>query len=129
MLLLAVLSLASGWVATLHPSAAQAEDPPDYVGDADPGDPERIERGRILFGRGCGNDFCHGLNGEGHPVLKDARKINDSIWHYNDGSYAGVLRIVMEGLPASPMEPWAAKWGIEKVRDVAAYVLTLSKDK
>lgn len=103
--------------------------PEDWAGDAGPSDSERIERGRILFGRGCGNDFCHGLNGEGHPVLSDARKLNDGVWKYSDGSYAGIIRVVMEGLPGSPMEPWAGRWGIEKVRDVAAFVLTLSEAK
>jgi hypothetical protein len=55
--------------------------------------------------------------------------LNDDVWLHCDGSYAGVIKIIKDGIEGTPMARWEGRLGMERVRMVAAYVLSLSKKK
>ena len=87
---------------------------------------DRIYHGQV-GGAPCAG--CHGANATGSPLGPDltARK-----WLWSDGSYAGILKTIQEGVPnpkeyRSPMPPMG---GAQLTRDqlaaVAAYVWALS---
>jgi mono/diheme cytochrome c family protein len=115
----------------LSPRPSFADDPEsELTGGLDPADPELITAGRALYTVHCDNEFCHGPRGGGNFMgTPNAQKLMDKVWFYGDGSYAGVIKVIVEGIPASPMEPWGTKLGMDKVRAVAAFVLSLSADK
>ena len=94
-------------------------------------DPALIAEGRIIFSqRNCDNEFCHGANGNGNMMgIPKGTKLSDSAWFYSDGSYGGIMKVISEGIPSSPMEPWGTRLGDDKLKRVAAYVKSLSKDK
>ena len=87
---------------------------------------ERIYRGEV-GGAACAG--CHGANATGSPLgpgLKSGK------WLWSDGSYAGILKTIREGVP-SPKEyrsPMPAKGGAEltsgQLATVTAYVWALS---
>jgi mono/diheme cytochrome c family protein len=93
---------------------------------APPTDPETLTAGTIIYAQICGTEFCHGPRGEGHFLISDYRKLTDDKWGYSGGTYEGIIQVVSNGLPGSPMEPWLGRLGEEKVRQVAAYVMSLS---
>lgn len=93
--------------------------------------PDLIAAGKVVFDqRNCNNEFCHGPNGGGNMMgLPPGTKLSDTKWVHNDGSYAGIMKVISEGVANSPMEPWGTRLGDEKLRAVAAYVKSLSKGK
>jgi mono/diheme cytochrome c family protein len=121
-LLAAILAL------PLLPAAALAEDPAQ---DMSWDNAELITAGKVVFDqRNCNNEFCHGPGGSGNMMgIPPGVKLTDTKWFYSDGSYAGIMKVIAEGIPSSPMEPWGTRLGEEKLRQVAAYVKSLSKGK
>ena len=109
---------------------ASADDTEALTGGTSPDDEAAITEGRRLFTMSCGTEFCHGPNGTGKMFgSANATKLNDDKWYYSDGSYASLIRIIKEGLPGSPMEPWEGRLGMERIRHAAAYILTLKQPK
>lgn len=96
---------------------------------APPTDAETLTAGKVIYGQICGTEFCHGPRGEGHFLIVDNRRLTDGKWGYSGGTYEGIIHVISNGLPGSPMEPWLGRLGEEKVRQVAAYVMTLSAAK
>lgn len=72
---------------------------------------------------------CHGANGTGTPLGPDLTKQN---WMWSDGSLAGVLKVIAEGVPKpkqyrSPMPPMGgAQLSSAQASALASYVWALS---
>ncbi len=90
---------------------------------------EMVASGQQLYGGAAFCFTCHGPTGDGTPL---APSLNDGDWLHIDGSYPEILRIVHEGVPQPAQYPAAmppmggAQLTEEQMRDVAAYVYTLS---
>jgi cytochrome c oxidase cbb3-type subunit 3 len=109
---------------------ASADDTAALTGGTSPDDESSIAEGKRLFTLSCATEFCHGPNGTGKMFgAANATKLNDDKWYYSDGSYASVIRTIKDGLPGSPMEPWEGRMGMERIRNLAAYILTLKSTK
>ena len=92
---------------------------------------EMVAEGETLFGTTGLCFSCHGPTGEGVPQL--GPDLTDDEWLNTDGTYAGIIDVVMNGV-AEPVEaaaPMVARGGSaitdDQVRAVAAYVYTLSR--
>jgi glucose/arabinose dehydrogenase/mono/diheme cytochrome c family protein len=87
--------------------------------------------GRIYHGRvgGATCTGCHGENGEGSPL---GPKLTAHKWLWSDGSYAGIMKTIREGVPhpkeyRSPMPPMGgAQLTAGQLKALAAYVWALS---
>jgi cytochrome c oxidase cbb3-type subunit 3 len=97
--------------AVLWPTAAAGQEVPVT--------PEMIARGQKLYATNCAG--CHGKNLEGGigPNLKD------EVWIHG-GAPEQVRKTITEGVPAKGMLTWGPILGPEKIREVAAYVLSQS---
>jgi mono/diheme cytochrome c family protein len=125
--ILAVLGIS--WPAGVVPPA-RAADAEALTGGTSAEDPAAIEEGKRLFTLSCSNEFCHGPGGVGKMFgPPNAQKLTDDKWYYADGTYPEVIRIIKEGIVGSPMEPWEGRLGMERIRQVAAYVISLSRKK
>jgi cytochrome c oxidase cbb3-type subunit 3 len=82
--------------------------------------PADVAAGEGIFKANC--VACHGMDGTGGigPNLTDAEWIHG-------GTYAEVTHTVSNGVVEKGMIPWGPILGEEKVAQVSAYVLTLSK--
>jgi glucose/arabinose dehydrogenase/mono/diheme cytochrome c family protein len=86
---------------------------------------------RIYHGQvgGASCTGCHGANGTGSPLGPDLTKKE---WMWSDGSFAGILKVVNEGVPQpkkfrSPMPPrGGAQLSDTQASALAAYVWGLS---
>jgi glucose/arabinose dehydrogenase/mono/diheme cytochrome c family protein len=87
---------------------------------------DRIYHGQV-GGATCTG--CHGENGEGSPL---GPKLSVHKWLWSDGSYAGILKTIKEGVPRpknyrSPMPPMGgAQLTPDDLAALAAYVWALS---
>jgi glucose/arabinose dehydrogenase/mono/diheme cytochrome c family protein len=87
---------------------------------------DRIYHGQV-GGAPCGG--CHGANATGSPL---GPGLTSGKWLWSDGSYAGILKTIREGVPdpkeyRSPMPPiGGAELTSDQVASVAAYVWALS---
>lgn len=87
--------------------------------------------GRIYHGQvgGATCTGCHGENGEGSPL---GPKLTAHKWLWSDGSYAGIMKTIREGVPhpkeyRSPMPPMGgAQLTPDDLKALAAYVWALS---
>lgn len=85
------------------------------------GDEEAIKVGQRLFLQNCAQ--CHGSDARGTTGFPD---LTDKDWLYG-GKPADIKHSIMEGRIANGMMAWkAALGGDQGVKDMAAYVLTLS---
>jgi cytochrome c oxidase cbb3-type subunit 3 len=76
--------------------------------------------GATVFAENCAS--CHGEKGEGNQDL-GAPQLNDAIWLYGDSPEAITAQV---NAPRHGMMPgWKAKLGDAKVKQLAAYVLSL----
>jgi len=82
--------------------------------------PEDIEAGKGIFMTNC--IACHGPEGLGGI----GPNLTDSEWIHG-GTYAEVTNTVSVGVVEKGMIPWGPVLGEEKVAQVSAYVLSLSK--
>lgn len=92
--------------------------------------PEMVASGETIF-TGAGICYtCHLPGGVGGPLAPD---LTDDEWINTDGSYEGIVEIVINGVPEPLEHPglMLPKGGTsisdEEVRAVAAYVWTLSR--
>jgi glucose/arabinose dehydrogenase/mono/diheme cytochrome c family protein len=87
---------------------------------------DRIYHGQV-GGASCAG--CHGANATGSPL---GPNLTSKKWLWSDGSYAGILRTIREGVPQpkeyrSPMPPMGgAQLTPDQLNAVAAYVWALS---
>jgi glucose/arabinose dehydrogenase/mono/diheme cytochrome c family protein len=87
---------------------------------------DRIYHGQI-GGAPCAG--CHGANATGSPL---GPNLTSGKWLWSDGSYAGILKTIREGVPSpkeyrSPMPPMGgAELTSDQLAAVAAYVWALS---
>lgn len=91
--------------------------------------PEMVAAGETIF-TGQGICYtCHMNGGVGGPLAPD---LTDDQWLNSDGSYEGIVQTVTNGVPEPKEHPglMLPKGGSniteEQVREVAAYVWTLS---
>jgi mono/diheme cytochrome c family protein len=91
---------------------------------------EMVAAGEQVYA-GAGNCFaCHAADGSGTPL---APGINDSQWLHIDGSFDELVAIIDVGVPVPAQYPAAmpprggAQLTDEQVRQVAAYVYTISR--
>ncbi len=91
---------------------------------------EMVNQGKEIYS-GAGLCYtCHGAMGEGVPNL--GADLTDDEWLHSDGSFEGIVTIVIDGVDTSasstgtPMPPKGGS-GItdDQSRAVSAYVLTL----
>ncbi len=117
--------------------------PPDTTaGEATPAEPapqvalpegvtqQMVTAGEQVF-TGAGNCFtCHGQGGAGTPL---APVLNDSEWLHIDGALEAIEGIVRAGVPQPAQFPAAmppmggAQLSDDQIRDVAAYVFSISR--
>jgi mono/diheme cytochrome c family protein len=89
-----------------------------------------VASGQTIFGGGGMCFACHGANGAGGPL---APALNDSEWLHIEGGYDEIVALINEGVPtpvqfAAAMPPrGGAPITDEQVRDVAAYVYSISR--
>src|SRR5690606_22591748 len=83
--------------------------------------PELAEAGRSVYATNC--SACHGADMRG-GIGPD---LTDEVWVHGD-SPEDVLRTISEGVAAKGMPGWGQILGPERVRQAAAYVLTISGD-
>jgi glucose/arabinose dehydrogenase/mono/diheme cytochrome c family protein len=87
---------------------------------------DRIYHGQV-GGASCAG--CHGANATGSPL---GPNLTSGKWLWSDGSYAGILRTIREGVPhpkeyRSPMPPMGgAQLTPDQLKALAAYVWALS---
>lgn len=79
--------------------------------------PQLAERGKAIYAANCAG--CHGKSLEGGigPNLKD------ELWIHG-GTPEAVVKTITEGVPAKGMLTWGPILGPEKIREVAAFVLS-----
>jgi cytochrome c oxidase cbb3-type subunit 3 len=76
--------------------------------------------GATVFAENCAS--CHGEKGEGNQDL-GAPQLNDAVWFYGEGTEQIAAQVTA---PRHGMMPnWKAKLGEAKVKQLAAYVLSL----
>ncbi|HTR03915.1 MAG TPA: c-type cytochrome [Thermoanaerobaculia bacterium] len=83
--------------------------------------------GRRIFERRCAS--CHNTNGDGKTTVAGRfphANLTEGPWR-SDGSLAAIERQVRFG--RDPMPPFQEKLSGEQIRQVATYVLTLSRGK
>ncbi len=92
--------------------------------------PEMVAQGREIFNGSTGTCYtCHMEGGVGGPL---APNLTDQTWINIDGSYSSIVNTVTNGVPQPKEHPgiMLPKAGMpltdEQVREVAAYVWTLS---
>jgi mono/diheme cytochrome c family protein len=105
-----------------------AQEPPQELPEGVTAD--LIARGDSLFHGGGLCYACHGSGGTGIPGL--GADLTDDEWLNTDGSYAGLIQRITEGVAAGDSDsgvPMPAKGGSQitddQVRAVAAYVWSL----
>lgn len=91
---------------------------------------EMVAQGEQLYGS-TGNCFtCHGPTADGTPL---APGLNEASWIHIDGSFDQLVQIIANGVPQPAQYPAAmpARGGApltdEQVRDIAAYVYSISR--
>jgi cytochrome c oxidase cbb3-type subunit 3 len=87
-------------------------------------DAARVEQGKALFTTNCA--ACHGLTGEGNPLL-GAPKLTNEIWLHGSGRNV-ILDVITNGR-MSQMPAQEPILGADRVHVLAAYVHSLSKAK
>ncbi|HSJ23083.1 MAG TPA: cbb3-type cytochrome c oxidase N-terminal domain-containing protein [Longimicrobiales bacterium] len=83
--------------------------------------PELATAGRTVYQTNCA--ACHGMALEGGIGVA----LNDGDWVHG-GEPEDVLRSISEGVPAKGMPAWGPILGPERVRQVAAYILSEQQD-
>jgi cytochrome c oxidase cbb3-type subunit 3 len=81
-------------------------------------DPAVVERGRAVFASTC--QACHADRGQGLV----GPNLTDSAWLHG-GRPTEILVVVADGVLAQGMPAWKPALGPDKVKDVAAFLLTL----
>lgn len=81
-------------------------------------DPKSVDEGKTVFASTCSP--CHAANGGGGI----GPNLTDSSWLHG-GSPMNVYATIKDGFTAKGMPAWGAALGEERVRVVAAYVVTL----
>jgi putative heme-binding domain-containing protein len=77
----------------------------------------RVDAGRAVYGPSCGNDYCHGPQGEGGgaPALRERRYTSEFL-----------AQVIGKGVPSTPMPGFEKKLTPDEIVQVVAYVLTLA---
>jgi len=83
--------------------------------------PELAEAGRSVYATNCAACHAADLTGGIGPNLVDDEWIHG-------GSPEDVVRTIAEGVPTKGMPAWGPILGPERVRQAAAYILTISAD-
>ncbi|MCY1020981.1 c-type cytochrome [Pyxidicoccus sp. MSG2] len=81
-------------------------------------DPTAVGNGKAVFQANCAS--CHGAQGQGLI----GPNLTDGFWLHGAKPVA-IHKVVAEGVVARGMPAWERTLGAERVRAVAAYVLTL----
>src|SRR5690606_28529642 len=84
--------------------------------------PELAEAGRSVYATNCAACHAADLTGGIGPNLVDDEWIHG-------GSPEDVVRTIAEGVPTKGMPAWGPILGPERVRQAAAYILTISADR
>jgi len=80
--------------------------------------PEEVRSGKAIFEQTC--QACHAPGGRGQI----GPNLTDRFWIHG-GSPMAVLQTIRGGVPDKGMPPWGPQLGEERVRTVAAYVISL----
>jgi cytochrome c oxidase cbb3-type subunit III len=81
-------------------------------------DPAQVEEGKKVFASTCVS--CHAADGQGLV----GPNLTDKFWIHGNQP-AAIVKAVTDGFADKGMPPWGPVLGPDKVRKVAAYVLTL----
>ena len=81
-------------------------------------DPAAVERGRVVYTSTC--QACHADKGQGLV----GPNLTDDAWLHGDRP-TQILAIIDGGVIAKGMPGWGPALGVEKTKDVAAFLLTL----
>ena len=95
---------------------------PVAVGEVDnpyEGDEKAIKDGRKIFAlKGCSANWCHGVKGKGSR----APSLITGKFKRSDGSNSGLMKVILEGVPGSPMRGFAGKIDEEGALKLIAYM-------
>jgi putative heme-binding domain-containing protein len=77
----------------------------------------RVAAGKAAYDTSCGNDYCHGPQGEGGgaPSLRERRYTSQFL-----------TRVIADGVPSTPMPGFSRKMTPDEIAHIVAYVLTLT---
>jgi putative heme-binding domain-containing protein len=77
----------------------------------------RVAAGKAAYDTSCGNDYCHGPQGEGGgaPNLRERRYTSQFL-----------TRVIADGVPSTPMPGFSRKMTPDEIAHIVAYVLTLT---
>jgi len=81
-------------------------------------DPATLDQGKTAFAQNC--SICHEQNGSG----KVGPNLTDKAWLHG-GRPENIYRVIQRGVDGKGMPSWGPQLGEEKVRALAAYVVTL----
>ena len=82
-------------------------------------DPQKLNAGAVVFQKNCMS--CHAVDGGGGigPNLVDKH------WIHGDGTLAGILKVVREGVSEKGMPPWGPLLKREETLLVTAYIRSI----
>lgn len=80
--------------------------------------PESVARGEKIFTASCAVGYCHGAAGAASrgPRLRGRSFTHDYLY-----------KVTSEGIPNSAMPPWKGRLSDPEIRDVVAYIASLSE--
>lgn len=81
-------------------------------------DPAKVEEGKQVFASTCA--ACHAAEAQGLV----GPNLTDKFWIHGNKP-TDIVKAVTDGFPDKGMPPWGPVLGPEKVRKVAAYIVTL----
>ncbi|MBK9314853.1 MAG: PQQ-dependent dehydrogenase, methanol/ethanol family [Acidobacteria bacterium] len=107
-IIFAVGMLAGNTMPGMHRAEAMIQTPQSF-----------IEAGNRLFNPTCGTGYCHGANGSGGsaPSLRDKSFTAEYL-----------TRIISDGKAGTPMPAFKSQYSPEQIRQLVAYVLSISKN-
>lgn len=83
-------------------------------------DPAALEAGKVSFIAKCA--ACHGNLGEGGI----GPNLTDKFWIHGTGDAAGVIKIIVDGVPEKGMPTWGPIIPPEETAQLTAFIATLS---
>jgi len=102
-------------------SIKEAEKPKEKIAVNLPTDEASISAGQEIFATSC--VACHGNDAKGNAIGPD---LTDAEW-INGGEPADIFDVIKNGRAAKGMTPFGNQLSDDKIKQVAAYILSLNK--
>lgn len=86
-------------------------------------EPAQVAAGKALYASRC--VACHGPDGQGTV----GPNLTDEYWIHGGGTLAGIFKVVRDGVPAKGMIAWGTQLDADQLKQVVAFVASLSGTK